>query len=83
MFTLLGVKTRAVGCLNIWATGAEMPAPAGSGELALCHAEPGPSVLVRPVGRHFPEPRARQELPTICSMIAVVDTDGVRGRYTT
>jgi hypothetical protein len=42
---------------------------------------PGPSVLVRPVGRHVvPEPRTAQELPTMCSMIAVVETDGVRGR---
>ena len=73
---------------------------------------PGPSVLIRLVGRPFfaaarasrfvgllatarcdvsldppiPDARSRltsQELPTMCSMIAVVETDGVRGRYTT
>jgi hypothetical protein len=34
----------------------------------------------------IPDARSRltsQELPTMCSMIAVVETDGVRGRYTT
>jgi hypothetical protein len=36
--------------------------------------------------RAIPDARSRrtpQELPTMCSMIAVVETDGVRGRYTT
>ena len=53
MFTLLGVKTRAVGCLNIWVAGEEMPAPASSGEPALCHADSRPTRPRRPVGRHF------------------------------
>ena len=38
----------------------------------------GPSVLVRPVGRHIgPGQWAPQELSTMRSTIAVVETDGV------
>ena len=64
---------------RVWACGNRAADRASSHS---CHAEPWP-ICPRQTGGppHLSlEQRPAQELPTICSMIAVVETDGVRGR---